>query len=89
MQSRKKLQARTRNKKRICRASCQLINNAKNLLFFSGRGDFRTNRRRIQKFIEKINVPAAATVMGLSALPTDHKLHVGMLGMHTGITLQM
>ncbi|HWK98380.1 MAG TPA: biosynthetic-type acetolactate synthase large subunit [Parapedobacter sp.] len=33
-------------------------------------------------FIEKAGIPAAATVMGLSALETDHPLHVGMLGMH-------
>jgi len=33
-------------------------------------------------FIEKTGIPSAATVLGLSALPTDHPLHVGLLGMH-------
>lgn len=33
-------------------------------------------------FIEKSGIPAAWTILGLSALPTDHPLNVGMLGMH-------
>ncbi len=33
-------------------------------------------------FIEKAGLPAAWTLLGLSALPTDHPLNVGMLGMH-------
>lgn len=36
----------------------------------------------LKAFIEKGGFPAATTVMGLSALETDHPLHVGMLGMH-------
>lgn len=38
--------------------------------------------QEFKEFIEKTGIPSAATVMGLSALPTDHPLHVGMLGMH-------
>jgi acetolactate synthase-1/2/3 large subunit len=38
--------------------------------------------QEFKEFIEKAGIPSAATVMGLSALPTDHPLHVGMLGMH-------
>ncbi len=63
--------------------AAELINQAKKPFVLFGQGvilgkaeeEFRT-------FIEKINLPAAATVLGLSALPTHHKLHVGMLGMH-------
>src|SRR6478609_6521517 len=33
-------------------------------------------------FIEKAGIPAAWTILGLSALPTEHPLNVGMLGMH-------
>src|SRR5688500_9569532 len=32
--------------------------------------------------IEKSGIPAASTILGLSALPTSHPLHMGMLGMH-------
>jgi acetolactate synthase-1/2/3 large subunit len=34
------------------------------------------------KFIEKAGIPSAWTIMGESAIPTDHPLAVGMLGMH-------
>ncbi len=33
-------------------------------------------------FIEKAQIPAAWTLLGLSAMPSDHPLNVGMLGMH-------
>ena len=33
-------------------------------------------------FIEKAGLPSAWTIMGLSALDSDHNLNVGMLGMH-------
>ncbi len=33
-------------------------------------------------FIEKTGIPAAWTILGESAIPTDHPLNVGMLGMH-------
>ncbi len=35
-----------------------------------------------KKFIEKGDLPSAWTILGLSALPSDHRLNVGMLGMH-------
>ena len=36
----------------------------------------------LKHFIEKGGLPAAWTILGLSALQTDHPLNVGMLGMH-------
>ncbi len=36
----------------------------------------------LRAFVEKTGIPAAWTLLGLSALPTDHPLNVGMLGMH-------
>ncbi len=36
----------------------------------------------LKQMIEKANLPAAWTILGLSALETDHPLNVGMLGMH-------
>ena len=32
--------------------------------------------------MEKSGIPAAWTILGMSAIPTDHPLAVGMLGMH-------
>jgi len=36
----------------------------------------------LREFIEKTGIPAAWTLLGLSALPSGHPLNVGMLGMH-------
>ena len=38
--------------------------------------------KEFKKFIEKGGIPAAWTILGMSAIPTDHPLNVGMLGMH-------
>ena len=70
-------------RKEFVEQAAKLINNAKKPFVLFGQGVILGQaEEEFKKFIEKINVPAAATVMGLSALPTDHKLHVGMLGMH-------
>ena len=36
----------------------------------------------LRAFLDKSGMPAASTLLGLSALPTDHPQNVGMLGMH-------
>ncbi len=36
----------------------------------------------LKNFVEKTGIPSAWTLLGLSALPTEHPLNVGMLGMH-------
>lgn len=38
--------------------------------------------KELTDFLERADMPAARTLLGLSALPTDHPLNVGMLGMH-------
>jgi acetolactate synthase-1/2/3 large subunit len=60
-----------------------LINNAKKPFVIFGQGVLLGNaENEFKKFIEKAGLPAAWTIMGMSALPTDHPLGVGMLGMH-------
>lgn len=60
-----------------------LINGAKKPFVLFGQGIILGKAEaEFRAFIEKAGLPAAATVMGLSALETDHPLHVGMLGMH-------
>ena len=60
-----------------------LINQAKKPFVLFGQGIILGKaEEEFKAFIEKAGFPAAATVMGLSALPTDHPQHVGMLGMH-------
>ena len=60
-----------------------LINNAKKPFVIFGQGVLLGNaEKEFKNFIEKAGLPAAWTIMGMSALPTDHELGVGMLGMH-------
>jgi acetolactate synthase-1/2/3 large subunit len=61
----------------------KLINEAKKPLVIFGQGVILGKaEKEFQKFIEKSGMPAAWTILGLSALPTDHPQNVGMLGMH-------
>ncbi|MCA6468593.1 MAG: biosynthetic-type acetolactate synthase large subunit [Chitinophagaceae bacterium] len=64
-------------------AAAQLINAAQKPFVIFGQGVIlgKAENEFIQ-FIEKSGIPAAWTILGLSAIPTDHPLNVGMLGMH-------
>ncbi|MBE8721837.1 biosynthetic-type acetolactate synthase large subunit [Sphingobacterium pedocola] len=63
--------------------AAQLINEAKKPFVIFGQGVILGKaEQEFKNFIEKGGFPAATTVMGLSALETDHPQHVGMLGMH-------
>ena len=63
--------------------AAQLINEAKNPFVIFGQGVILGNaEKEFIAFIEKAGLPAAWTIMGMSAIPTDHPLGVGMLGMH-------
>ncbi|MCF6128135.1 biosynthetic-type acetolactate synthase large subunit [Flavobacterium sp. AS60] len=63
--------------------AAKLINEAKKPFVVFGQGIILGNaEKEFQNFIEKGNLPAAWTIMGMSAIPTDHPLGVGMLGMH-------
>ncbi len=65
------------------KAAAALINNAKRPLVLFGQGIILSEAEsEFQTFIEKAELPSAWTIMGLSALDTDHYLNVGMLGMH-------
>ncbi|WP_163717352.1 biosynthetic-type acetolactate synthase large subunit [Mangrovibacterium lignilyticum] len=63
--------------------AADLINEAKKPLLLFGQGVIIANAEdELKTFIEKTGIPAAWTLLGLSALPSDHPLNVGMLGMH-------
>lgn len=63
--------------------AAKLINEAKKPFVIFGQGIILGKAEQdFKNFIEKGGFPAASTVMGLSALETDHPQHVGMLGMH-------
>ncbi len=63
--------------------AAELINNAKKPLIVWGQGVILGNaEEELIKFVEKAGIPAAWTILGASAIPTNHPLNVGMLGMH-------
>ncbi len=63
--------------------AAKLINEAKKPFVLFGQGVILGNaEKEFKAFIEKGGLPAAWTLLGLSALPTDHYLNTGMLGMH-------
>jgi acetolactate synthase-1/2/3 large subunit len=63
--------------------AAELINKAQRPFILFGQGVILGKaEKEFQAFVEKSGIPAAWTLLGLSALPTDHPLNVGMLGMH-------
>src|SRR5210317_1294174 len=60
-----------------------LINEAKKPFIIFGQGVILSEaEKELKDFVEKSGIPAAWTVLGLSALETSHPLNVGMVGMH-------
>ena len=65
------------------RQAAELINNAKKPLALVGQGvELGNAQEELRLFLEKADIPAGRTMLGLSALPSNHPLNVGMLGMH-------
>jgi acetolactate synthase I/II/III large subunit len=63
--------------------AAELINQAKKPFVIFGQGIILGHaEQEFMAFIEKANLPAAWTIMGMSAIPSNHPLGVGMLGMH-------
>src|SRR5580693_5188576 len=70
-------------RKQYIAAAAKLINEAQRPFVLFGQGVILGRaEKEFQAFIEKSGIPAASTILGLSAMPTDHPLNVGMLGMH-------
>ena len=65
------------------RQAAELINHAKKPLALVGQGvELGNAQEELKAFLEKADIPAGRTMLGLSALPSNHPLNVGMLGMH-------
>ncbi|MFM9908208.1 MAG: biosynthetic-type acetolactate synthase large subunit [Chitinophagaceae bacterium] len=70
-------------RKEYIEKAAQLINEAERPFVIFGQGVLLANaENEFKKFIEKGGLPAAWTILGMSAIDTDHPLSVGMLGMH-------
>ncbi len=70
-------------RKEFIEKAAELINKAESPFVIFGQGVILGRaENEFKKFIEKAGIPAAWTILGMSAIPTDHPLAVGMLGMH-------
>jgi acetolactate synthase-1/2/3 large subunit len=77
------------NPEKIAEAA-QLINKSKKPLALVGQGVILGSaEKELLNFLRKADIPAAATILGLSAMPSDEPLNVGMLGMHGNIAPNM
>ena len=63
--------------------AARLINNSVKPFALVGQGvELGEAREELKALLEKAQIPAGCTMLGLSALSTDHPLNMGMLGMH-------
>ncbi len=70
------------NEEAIIKAA-DLINKSEKPLVLMGQGVLLSGaQEEFKDFVEKAGLPVASTLLGLSALPSDHPLFTGMLGMH-------
>jgi acetolactate synthase-1/2/3 large subunit len=64
-------------------AAAQLINTAARPILYIGGGVIHADAAHlVRRLAERANLPTTMTLMGLGAVPTDHPLALGMLGMH-------
>ncbi len=70
-------------RKEYVEKAAKLINEAKKPFVIFGQGVILGHAEsEFKKFLDKSGIPAAWTILGMGAIPTDHPLAVGMLGMH-------
>ena len=63
--------------------AAKIINRSKKPMIVWGQGVILGNaEQEFKNFVEKSGIPSAWTILGLSALPTEHSLNMGMVGMH-------
>ena len=66
------------------------LSNAKKPLFLAGGGINISHANKVfQEVVEKTGVPVVTTIMGRGAIPTNHPLFIGNLGMHGAYAANM
>lgn len=63
-----------------------MLNGAERPLIIFGQGvKLSGAEKQLAEFSERGNIPMASTILGLSAIPTDHPNFMGMVGMHGNV----
>lgn len=77
-------------KESVIQEAAALINKAERPFALVGQGvELGGAQQELRAFLEKADIPAGRTLLGLSALPTHHRLNMGMLGMHGSYATNM
>ncbi|MFA7493133.1 MAG: thiamine pyrophosphate-dependent enzyme, partial [Proteiniphilum sp.] len=72
------------------RMAADIINSAQKPFALVGQGVILGNaEQELRAFLEKGGIPFGSTILGLSAIPSDHPLNQGMLGMHGNVATNM
>lgn len=72
------------------REAAALINSSRRPLIIAGQGVTISSAEVIlRELAEKADIPVGCTLMGLSAMPSDHRLNRGMVGMHGRMSLNV
>ena len=70
--------------------AAEVINKAKKPFALVGQGVILGHaEEELKAFLEKSNIPFGSTILGLSAVNSDHPLNFGMLGMHGNVAPNM
>ncbi len=68
----------------------KMLSRAEKPLFLAGGGvNIAKANDNFTKIVEKTNIPVVTTIMGRGAIPTDHPLFIGNLGMHGAYAANM
>lgn len=70
------------NTQQIKRAAEEIANSCRPIIYAGGGVISSNASAELIEFAEAIMAPVTTTLMGISSIPTEHPLHVGMLGMH-------
>ena len=70
------------NIQQIKRAAEEILNSSMPIIYAGGGVISSNSSSELVELAETINAPVTTTLMGISSIPTDHPLYVGMLGMH-------
>ena len=67
----------------VVHQAARMINNSVKPFALVGQGvELGNAHTQLKRFLEKAQIPCGTTLLGLSAIPSDHPLNMGMLGMH-------
>ncbi len=79
----KKYENINKNRKNDLKEAADILNNADRPLIIAGHGVIISKAEKLLiKLAERGDIPIATTLHGVSTIPFDHRLFVGMAGMH-------